>query len=116
MWRDAAHWEYDYREIGRTDVADKLGVTHDTAQLAVLRDKHFKYVHFTALPPLLFDLARDPAELENVADDPGYASIRADYAGRMLSWRMAHADRTLCGWNLVAPDGPTHVPPDRAGW
>ena len=116
VWRDAAHWEYDFREIGTTDVADRLGLTHDTAQLAVLRDKQFKYVHFTGLPPLLFDLARDPAELENLAEDPGYASIRADYAGRMLSWRMAHADRTPSGWNLVAPDGPTHVPPDRAEW
>lgn len=115
-WRNAVHWEYDFREIGSTDVEDRLGLTVDTAQLAVLRDRDFKYVHFTGLPPLLFDLRRDPGELENRAQDPDYASIRADYAGRMLSWRMAHADRTLTGWSLVTPGGPTHVAPDRSGW
>lgn len=115
-WRDAVHWEYDFREIGTTEVEDKLGLTVDTAQLCVLRDRAFKYVHFTGLPPLLFDLARDPSELENRAGDPDYAAVRADYAGRMLSWRMAHADRTLTGWNLVAPGGKTHVATDRGRW
>ncbi|MEQ8397759.1 alkaline phosphatase family protein [Thalassobaculum sp.] len=116
QWRDAVHWEYDFREIGKPEVQDKLGLPVDTAQLAVLRDKAFKYVHFTGLPPLLFDLSRDPAELEDRSEDPDYASVRADYAGRMLSWRMAHADRTLSGWNLIAPGGPTHVAPDRGRW
>jgi arylsulfatase A-like enzyme len=116
VWRDAVHWEYDFREIGSTDVEDRLGLTVDTAQLAVLRDRDFKYVHFTGLPTLLFDLKRDPGELQDRAQDPDYASTRADYAGRMLSWRMAHADRTLTGWSLVTPGGPTHVSPDRSGW
>jgi arylsulfatase A-like enzyme len=116
VWRDAVHWEYDFREVGSTEVQDRLGLTVDTAQLAVLRDRSFKYVHFTGLPPLLFDLDRDPGELIDRAGDPDYAAVRADYAGRMLSWRMAHADRTLTGWSLVTPDGPTHVSPDRAGW
>ncbi len=116
VWRDSVHWEYDFREIGSREVEERLGLTVDTAQLSVLRDRAFKYVHFTGLPPLLFDLARDPAELEDRAADPDYAAIRADYAGRMLSWRMAHADRTLTGWSLVTPGGPSHVAPDRAGW
>ncbi len=115
-WRDAVHWEYDFRTPGTTEVEDALGLTVDTAQLAVLRDRAFKYVHFTGLPPLLFDLARDPGELDDRAHDPDYAAVRADYAGRMLSWRMAHADRTLAGWNLVAPDGPIHEAPNRARW
>jgi arylsulfatase A-like enzyme len=115
-WRDAAHWEYDFREIGKTEVQDRLGLPADASQLAVLRDKSFKYVHFTGLPPLLFDLTRDPGELENVAQDPAYAAVRMDYAGRMLSWRMAHADRTLTGWNLAAAGGPVHLPADRGRW
>lgn len=115
-WRDAAHWEYDFRDIGSTTVEDELGLTVDTAQLGVLRGRSFKYVHFTGLPPLLFDLARDPGELVDRSRDPDYAAVRADYAGRMLSWRMAHADRTLAGWSLVTPGGPTHVAPDRASW
>jgi len=116
VWRDSVHWEYDFRELGSASVEDQLGLTVDTAQLAVLRDRAFKYVHFTGLPPLLFDLARDPGELEDRSRDPDYATVRADYAGRMLSWRMAHADRTLAGWSLVTPGGPTHTAPNRAGW
>lgn len=115
-WRDAVHWEYDFRDIGGSDVQKALGLGVDTAQLAVVKDAAFKYVHFTGLRPLLFDLARDPHELVDRAADPDYAGIRAEYAGRMLSWRMAHADRTLSGWNLVAPGGPTNVPPDRGHW
>src|SRR3546814_19847896 len=77
-WRDAVHWEYDFREIAGTAVVTgmqaELGLTVDTAQLAVLRDRAFKYVHFTGLPPLLFDLARDPAELDHRAAAIGRAS------------------------------------------
>ena len=41
--------------------------------LAVIRTAKWKYVHFPALPPLLFDLERDPDNLVNLADDPAYA-------------------------------------------
>ena len=54
-----------------------------------------KDVHFAALPPVLYDLRRDPHETRNVAADPAYAGLLSEAAGRMLSWRMAHADRTL---------------------
>jgi len=44
-----------------------------------------------------------PAHAEtfvNVAADPDYATVRADYAGRLLSWRMRHDERTLTGHYL----------------
>ena len=31
----------------------------------------------------------------NRAEDPAYQKIRLDYANKMLSWRMTHAERTL---------------------
>jgi hypothetical protein len=52
-------------------------------------------VHFAALPPVLYDLRQDPHETRNVASDPAYAPLLSEAAGRMLSWRMRHADRTL---------------------
>jgi arylsulfatase A-like enzyme len=67
----------------------------DTANLAVIRDEKYKYVHFPALPPLFFDLAKDPGQFENRADDPAYAPLVLQYAQKMLDWRLAHADRTL---------------------
>ena len=61
----------------------------------MIRDADHAYVHFAALPPLLFDLRRDPAWLVNKADDPGSRDVALDMARRMLDWRLGHADRTL---------------------
>jgi arylsulfatase A-like enzyme len=89
-WRDAAHWEFDFRD---PDVEAALGLTMEQASLVVLRDERGKYVHFAGLPPLFFDLAADPHEL---ADASAHAPGRvADYAQRLLSWRLSHTDKTL---------------------
>jgi hypothetical protein len=61
----------------------------------VIRDHHYKYVHFTALPPLLFDLKRDPDEFVNQAENPDYQTLVLEYAQKMLSWKMNHTDRGL---------------------
>ena len=76
--------------------------------MAVLRDDRFKYVHFGAppdvLPPLLFDLQADPEQTVNLVDEPSCAGVRAEYAERMLRWRVAHLDRTLTG-HFCGPGG-----------
>jgi arylsulfatase A-like enzyme len=70
----------------------------DHCSLNVNRDRHYKYVHFaSALPPLLFDLEKDPAEHHNLAGWPEYAEVVARMAQRMLSWRVSHAERVLTG-------------------
>ena len=46
----------------------------DECSIAVVRGKRYKYIHFGALPPLLFDLAEDPDEMKNRAADPAYAA------------------------------------------
>ena len=62
-WRDAAHWEYDFRDIVEGSAMEKsLGLTLHQCTLNVLRDDEYKYVHFTNLPPLFFDLKKDPGE------------------------------------------------------
>ena len=52
-------------------------------------------MHFTQLPPLFFDLIKDPEELNNLANDPNYQSLVLEYAQKMLSWRMNHDEQTL---------------------
>jgi arylsulfatase A-like enzyme len=94
-WRQEVHYEFDFRDIFYSQPESVLGVGMDTASLAVIQDREFKYVHFAALPPLLFDLEEDPGQFVNRADDPAYAGIVRDYAQKMLSWRLTHADRTL---------------------
>jgi arylsulfatase A-like enzyme len=94
-WRQAAHWEYDFRDVSNASAEEALGLTLDTCNLAVLRDENFKYVHFASLPPLLFDLKNDPNEFTNLASNPAYFPRVLEYAQKMLSWRMRHDDQTL---------------------
>ncbi len=96
-WRTEIHWEYDFREISsyQSQIQERFGLYPDQCSLAVLRDHRYKYVHCTALPPLLFDLQDDPHEFQNLADDPGCQPQVREYAQKMLSWMMNHRDRTL---------------------
>ena len=100
-WRQEAHWEYDFRDVVDQSVERALGLDSDQCTLNVIRTRRLKYVHFTALPPLLFDLERDPDELVDRAGDPDYRDARLDLGARLLSWRMEHADRVLTGMHLT---------------
>ena len=68
--------------------------------MAAIRDDEYKYVHFAAMEPLLFDLKKDPDQLVNRAGDPAYAEIQLEYTKKMLSWRMIHAERILANMFL----------------
>lgn len=103
-WRTAAHSEFDFRDFANALSPDAFGLTLEECWLSVLRDERAKYVHFAGLPPLFFDLENDPDEFENRAGDPSYAAQVLDYAQRMLSWRMAHVERTLTNL-VVTPAG-----------
>jgi arylsulfatase A-like enzyme len=101
-WRTEAHWELDFRDLAHGEAERALGIDSHGCGLAVIRDRAFKYVHFAALEPVLFDLTEDPGETVNRAQDPAYARIVRDYAQKMLSWRMAH-ERAAIGsrrWNI----------------
>lgn len=49
----------------------------------MLADAHYKYHHYVGLPPELFDLERDPEELENVAALPAYAEVLQMFEARL---------------------------------
>jgi len=57
-------------------------------------------VHFAGLPPLYYDVADDPAELNNLAGQTPHAAAERDMARRMLNWRMAFNRRELTGIRL----------------
>ncbi|MBM3548520.1 MAG: alkaline phosphatase family protein [Alphaproteobacteria bacterium] len=104
-WRRAAHFEYDFREVVDGAPERALGIRLDECCLAVWRGERFKYVHFAALPPMLFDLEQDPNELRNLAGDPAHQGTMLEVAQALLSHRLVHAERTLTGMHLT-PDGP----------
>ena len=102
VWRTEAHWEYDFRDLAGGKANELLGIARDDCSLAVLRAKDYAYVHFAALPPLLFDLKNDPYWLQNVADDPKHQQAALRMARKMLDWRLSHADRSLTGYAISA--------------
>ena len=79
-----------------------LGLTSDQCYAAILRGERWKYVHFAGLEPLLFDMAADPTESRNLAQDPAHQATLLACAQELLSFRMVHADRTLAGKFLTA--------------
>ena len=102
--RDYVYWEFDFRNPVSLFYERQLNLTPDQCCLNVIRDENYKYVHFAALPPLLFDLKNDPNELNNIADVPEYQHHIRDYAQKLLSHKMLHADRTLSN-TILGPEG-----------
>ncbi|MFT7306093.1 MAG: arylsulfatase A-like enzyme [Candidatus Azotimanducaceae bacterium] len=95
-WRDAAHWEFDFRSVVNGEpMEEQLGLTLHQCTLNVIRNHEYKYVHFTHLPPLFFDLTNDPEELVNQANNPDYTQKVLHFAQQMISWRMNHDEQTL---------------------
>jgi arylsulfatase A-like enzyme len=113
-WRSEVHYEFDFRDVFYSRPETALGLTLDTASLAVIQDTRYKYVHFAALPPLFFDLRKDPDQLVNRAEDPTYAGLVRNYAQKMLSWRLTHAERTLTHFRAT-PNGLERRPLPKPG-
>jgi arylsulfatase A-like enzyme len=94
-WRTEAHFEYDFRDVLDRVMERSLGLELHECSLVVLRGHRYKYVHFSALPPLLFDLEHDPDELHNRANDPAMMPVLIECMSKLLSWRMQHEEETL---------------------
>ncbi len=102
--RDFAFYEFDFRNPATLFYETQLKLKPDQCCLNVIRDKDYKYVHFAALPPLLFDLKNDPHELNNIANSPKHQNRVRDYAQALLSHKMLHVDRNLTNF-MLGPQG-----------
>ena len=102
MWRDAAHYEWDWRDafIGAGGHAWPWDRRLERHHLAVRRSADRAYVQFGDGSWRCFDLAADPTWQTEVADPGGRCSADAQ---AMLVWRSRHADRTLT--DLLLRDG-----------
>ncbi|MEQ1768220.1 MAG: alkaline phosphatase family protein [Devosia sp.] len=105
LWRDDVRWEYDFRAVADPAIDARFGCSIDELSFSVVRTDDAKYVHFASLPPLYYDLAADPHELDNRANDPASAQPMLSLAQRMLDWRIAFNRRELTGTTLTR-DGP----------
>lgn len=94
-WRDAAHWSHDFRNLRDQTMERRLGLPSTACNLHVVRTAEFKYVHFPALPPVLYNLTEDPHETVNLAADPAASHLRAEGIERLLNQRMRHETEEL---------------------
>ena len=63
------------------------------APLVCIREGNYKFNHCELDPPQLFDLAADPHELENLAENPANAGLVAGYMEQVRAqWDMAAFD------------------------
>jgi arylsulfatase A-like enzyme len=102
-WRQAAHWEYDWRSlvIGRlaqpgVPLPEMLSRRLEEMFLTVTRTDDAAYVQFGDGTWLCFDLAADPTWRTEVRDP----AVVLGLAQEQLVWRGRHADRTLSGYVL----------------
>jgi choline-sulfatase len=66
------------------------------APMVCIREGQWKYVHCALDPDQLFDLENDPQELTNLAADPAYKDVLADFtAKREARWDMARFDAAV---------------------
>ena len=97
-WRDAAHWEYDWRSsfIAAGSHPWPWDRLLERQHLSVRRDATAAYVQFADGSWRCFDLAADPT-WRTVIDDPARV---LPHAQQMLLWRSHHTERTLSGMLL----------------
>ncbi len=112
-WRDAAHWEFDWRSasIAKGGDPDPWDRRLERRSLAALRTADGAYVQFADGAALAFDLAADPTWRTPLSDADSVLPL----AQATLAWRAQHADRTLTGM-LTEAGGVGRWPPLPEGW
>jgi arylsulfatase A-like enzyme len=101
-WRHEYHAEFDLRSPYQIEEAPPLGLEPQQCTVNIICGDRYKYVHFATLPHLFFDREEDPNEFHDLAADHAYQGRVAEYAGKMLSWRMENDDPALTDLHLTS--------------
>ena len=75
----------------------------------MVRTVRWKYVYIPHDLDELYDLESDPAEMNNLIDDPGRADVVADMKARLLGWNDTTND--MFQWKWVRSNFPEPVSP-----
>mgnify|MGYP001263102527 CR=1 FL=1 len=90
-------------------------------QQRMIRQDRWKCIYYHGYRPQLFDLALDPDELDDLAEDPTYAAVRDRLMERILAdWDPEHIARRmrqrLADKSLLAAWGQAVRPKDSIRW
>jgi choline-sulfatase len=88
-WRQEvfAEWDYQYYHVRR-----QLGLQPKQCRAIMVRNRKWKYVHYTDQPCELYDLENDPNEFINLCDNPSHYSTVVHLKERILNWRLRSED------------------------
>jgi len=90
--RDFVVSEYDYSQ---QKMAKSLGVQPKDARLFMIADKEWKFMHAEGgFRPMLFDLKKDPHELNDLGADSAYQNIIDIMYQRLGRWSLRMSQRT----------------------
>lgn len=92
-FRKHAVGEFHFRAALRDSWPWAARAEPDACRLTVLRSASHTYVHFPALPPLLFDRTVDQGELRNLAGEPGSRPLLDTFAEQVREHERRHRRR-----------------------
>ena len=67
----------------------------------MVRTRRWKYAWNATAEDELYEMAGDPAELDNRATDSACADVLAHLRQRLVAWMEATEDKLLNGWTRV---------------
>ncbi len=90
QWRHCVFSEYDYSMLeARLTLNQPIG----DCRLHMVRDGRWKLIHAKGFRPMLFDLATDPQELDDLGADPRFESERARLRDALFDWALRDHNR-----------------------
>jgi arylsulfatase A-like enzyme len=94
-WRNAALWEYDFRAFKTKPEGLPETTGKGDTSLIVHRGEDWQYVHFAALPPLLFKVEDGRAGGPDLCASDEFRPVAQRCVSDLLSDRLRLADNTL---------------------
>jgi arylsulfatase A-like enzyme len=92
QWREFAVSEYDY--AFQAPARERLQRPLDSCRMYMVRSERWKYLAYDGFRAQLFDLEQDPQELNDLGQDPAFASVREQHQGYLLQWLRGLKRRT----------------------
>ena len=98
-WRDYVISEYDYSVL---PMSEKLGLDSHEARLFMVFDGRYKLMHSAAgHRPMLFDLAVDPQEYDDLGADPAYGAIIDSLYAMLHDWSLRMSQRVTMSEDAI---------------
>ena len=100
-WREEAFCEIDYSL--REEAREILGQTPERCRGFIIVNENWKYVIYEEHDSLLYNLADDPMETVDLAQDPQYEAVRRELHEKIFTWlrrrrtRITVSDEEIIG-------------------